>query len=155
MLQQISLQQFFTIIGLAMLSLLDRACSYARPLITIVAFILSSCIPIGPHVSVLVFIGAIIPYPDNHQKVETRRSHGLQFAHFPAQLCQSPRLRLHSLPPTVLSSLLPFLRRFRNLPSSSLFVPSIRSRSLRWIHGVSPLDCLYQLITPCGPFVFH
>ncbi|CCD64122.1 adenylate cyclase [Caenorhabditis elegans] len=49
-LQQISLQQFFTIIGLAMLSLLGRVCSYAGPLITMVAFLLSSCIPIGPHI---------------------------------------------------------------------------------------------------------
>ncbi|CAL2045373.1 unnamed protein product [Caenorhabditis brenneri] len=49
-LQQISLQQFFTIIGLAMFSILGRVCSYAGPLITVVAFILSSCIPIGPHI---------------------------------------------------------------------------------------------------------
>ncbi|KAF1751291.1 hypothetical protein GCK72_017845 [Caenorhabditis remanei] len=49
-LQQISLQQFFTIIGLAMLALLGKVCSYAGPLITMVAFILSSCIPIGPHI---------------------------------------------------------------------------------------------------------
>ncbi|CAB3399043.1 unnamed protein product [Caenorhabditis bovis] len=49
-LQQITLQQFFTIIGLAMLTLLDRLCSYGGSLITIAAFILSSCIPIGPHI---------------------------------------------------------------------------------------------------------
>uniref|UniRef100_A0A1I7T3K7 adenylate cyclase n=1 Tax=Caenorhabditis tropicalis TaxID=1561998 RepID=A0A1I7T3K7_9PELO len=49
-LQQISLQQFFTIIGLGMFSILGRFCSYGGPFITMVAFILSSCIPIGPHI---------------------------------------------------------------------------------------------------------
>ncbi|PIC27538.1 hypothetical protein B9Z55_019762 [Caenorhabditis nigoni] len=49
-LQQISLQQSFTVIGLALLSILGRVCSYAGPLITMTAFLLSSCIPIGPHI---------------------------------------------------------------------------------------------------------
>ncbi|CAI5451715.1 unnamed protein product [Caenorhabditis angaria] len=47
---EITLQQCFVIIGLLLLTLLDRVCSYARPLITSIAFILSAFIPIGPHI---------------------------------------------------------------------------------------------------------
>ncbi|EGT33008.1 hypothetical protein CAEBREN_31506, partial [Caenorhabditis brenneri] len=126
-LQQISLQQFFTIIGLAMFSILGRVCSYAGPLITVVAFILSSCIPIGPHVY-------------NNQKVETGGCYGVQFVDFPSQLCQSSRFCLHSLPSTVFSSLFLILCRFCNLPSAIIIIPSIWSRRLCWIYGVSEIN---------------
>ncbi|CAD6196449.1 unnamed protein product [Caenorhabditis auriculariae] len=49
-LEQTVLQQFFTIIGLVLLSILDRVCPYARTTITTVTFLLSAFVPIGPHI---------------------------------------------------------------------------------------------------------